>query len=405
MSDRSKYAPHRAPSNRAEKSANIRIDTRTGIRTGVRASDHVNARIGGGNHGRSSTKSAKKSTDASEIGRAVRLWGRHAVQAALANPKRVIRHIWGTHAALESLDLPPSVPLSYCTAMELNNLLSRSEDGRSGVGGAMVASRDLSDQDEPLDKDGAVWHPTDVRSSVRRANPSNRGAPKHMTTDHRDPDHPVSKQRRPTEQQRHSAYQAIIIEVAPLAQPALEEILCGTSLAGTARPLVILDQVTDPRNIGAILRSAAAFNAAAVITQTRHSPHESGVLAKAASGALERVPWLRVVNIARTLDKIAEAGWWRIGLDAQAETLLDTILANESLDKESCAAQNNPPADTPIALILGAEGSGLRRNVRRHCDQMARLPMAHAIESLNISNAAAIALYAVAIARADSRTS
>ena len=129
------------------------------------------------------------------------------------------------------------------------------------------------------------------------------------------------------------------------------------------------------------MRSAAAFGAVGIVTQDRHSPPESGALAKAASGALERVPWARVVNLARALDEIGEAGFWRVGLAGEAEMELKDALG---------------PAR--VALVLGAEGPGLRPNTREHCDAVARLPISAAIESLNVSNAAAVALYAASIA-------
>ena len=173
-------------------------------------------------------------------------------------------------------------------------------------------------------------------------------------------------------------HQGVVIEVEPLEDLWLEEILQG---AAERSILLVLDQVTDPHNVGAILRSAAAFGAAGIVTQDRHSPPESGVVAKSASGALERVSWARVVNLARALEEIGEAGFWRIGLAGDAETDLATALG--------------PPR---VALALGAEGAGLRPNTRDHCDALARLPITNAIESLNVSNAAAVALYAASIA-------
>ena len=230
----------------------------------------------------------------------VRLWGRHAVEAALKNPLRQHRKLWATQEGLDSLDgeLPDGFPLEYAQAADLGRLVAR---------------------DAP--------------------------------------------------------HQGLVLECDPLEDILLDDVLN----AEASRPIVVLDQVTDPHNVGAILRTAAAFDACAIITQDRHAPPESGVVAKSASGALELVPWVRVVNLARALEDIAEAGYWRIGLAGEAPDTLGAML----------------PAG-PIALVLGAEGEGLRHNVAQHCDSLARLPISPAMESLNVSNAAAIALYAIA---------
>lgn len=172
---------------------------------------------------------------------------------------------------------------------------------------------------------------------------------------------------------KDAPHQGLVLECEPLDTAFLDEFATGDP----DRPVVLLDQVTDPHNVGAILRSAAAFGAACIVTQDRHAPPESGVLAKSASGALETVPWVRVVNLARAMDELAQAGYWRIGLAGEAEaTLADALSAG------------------PIALVVGAEGPGMRHNIAQHCDALARLPISSDIESLNVSNAAAIALYA-----------
>ena len=173
-------------------------------------------------------------------------------------------------------------------------------------------------------------------------------------------------------------HQGVVIELEPLEDSWLDDVLAEATERAV---LLVLDQVTDPHNVGAILRSAAAFGAIGIVTQDRHSPPESGALAKAASGALERVPWVRVVNLARALEQIGEAGFWRIGLAGEAETDLKDALG--------------PPR---VALVLGAEGPGMRQNTREHCDAVARLPITDSIESLNVSNAAAVALYAASVA-------
>ncbi|HEX9931809.1 MAG TPA: 23S rRNA (guanosine(2251)-2'-O)-methyltransferase RlmB [Allosphingosinicella sp.] len=177
---------------------------------------------------------------------------------------------------------------------------------------------------------------------------------------------------------RDAPHQGIVAEVERLEDIHLADLLED---AEDGRPLLVLDHVTDPHNVGAILRSAAAFDALGIVTQDRHAPPESGALAKAASGALETVPWVRVVNLARALDEIAEAGFWRIGLTGEAEMTLQQALGPKR-----------------VALVLGAEGEGMRHNVEAHCDALARLPIGERIESLNVSNAAAIALYAAKVA-------
>ncbi|MEO5809466.1 MAG: 23S rRNA (guanosine(2251)-2'-O)-methyltransferase RlmB [Sphingomicrobium sp.] len=173
-------------------------------------------------------------------------------------------------------------------------------------------------------------------------------------------------------------HQGVVIEVEPLDDIWLADLLAD---APERAVLLVLDQVTDPHNVGAILRTAAAFGAIGIVTQDRHSPPESGALAKAASGALERVPWARVVNLARALEEIAAAGFWRIGLAGDATDELKAALGPQR-----------------VALVLGAEGPGMRHNTREHVDALARLPISDAMESLNVSNAAAVALYAASVA-------
>ena len=175
-------------------------------------------------------------------------------------------------------------------------------------------------------------------------------------------------------------HQGLVIEVEPLEDIWLGDLLEQGQGEDDRRPLVVLDQVTDPHNVGAILRSAAAFDALGIVTQDRHSPPESGAVARTASGALEIVPWVRVVNLSRALGEIAEAGFWRVGLAGEATETLGNVIG---------AAR--------VALVLGAEGEGMRHNTMQHCDQLARLPIT-GIESLNVSNAAAVALYAASVA-------
>jgi 23S rRNA (guanosine2251-2'-O)-methyltransferase len=174
---------------------------------------------------------------------------------------------------------------------------------------------------------------------------------------------------------RESVHQGIAAQVDPLPETEVEDIATLAAERPEAK-IVILDQVTDPHNVGAILRSAAAFGALAVVLTERNAAPESGVLAKAASGALEIVPLVRVTNLARAMEQLKAAGFWCAGLAAEAErTLAEARLSGR------------------VALCLGAEGAGLRRLTRSHCDLLVKLPTGGPIGHLNVSNAAAVALY------------
>ena len=178
-----------------------------------------------------------------------------------------------------------------------------------------------------------------------------------------------------------AVHQGLALLAEPLPQAFLEDVLAELPPLPSSEPavVVVLDQVSDPHNVGAILRSAAAFGARAVVLPEHGTPPASAALAKAASGALEQVPLIRVTNLARALDQLKEAGFWSIGLEESAEkTLAELDLGGR------------------VALVLGAEGEGLRRLTRERCDFLARLPTSGPIASLNVSNAAAIALYEVA---------
>ena len=201
-----------------------------------------------------------------------RFWGRHAVAAALDNPKRSVVKAWATRDAAAFMRFPPDVPVTLADVTDLGRLV-----------------------------------PSDA------------------------------------------PHQGVVIEVDPLEEAWLDDLL---SNAPERAVLLVLDQVTDPHNVGAILRSAAAFGAIGILTQDRHSPPESGALAKAASGTLETVPWVRTVNLARALEDVAEAGFWRIGLTGEADTDLKEALGPKR-----------------VALVLGAEGPGLRPNTRSVCSR------------------------------------
>ncbi|HYC13981.1 MAG TPA: 23S rRNA (guanosine(2251)-2'-O)-methyltransferase RlmB [Stellaceae bacterium] len=178
-----------------------------------------------------------------------------------------------------------------------------------------------------------------------------------------------------------AVHQGLALLVEPLPQAFLEDVLAELPPAPSPEPavVVVLDQVSDPHNVGAILRSAAAFGARAVVLPEHGTPPVSAALAKAASGALEQVPLIRVTNLARALDLLKEAGFWSVGLEESGEKMIAEL-----------------DLGGRVALVLGAEGEGLRRLTRERCDFLARLPTSGPIASLNVSNAAAIALYEVA---------
>ena len=166
--------------------------------------------------------------------------------------------------------------------------------------------------------------------------------------------------------------------IALLAEP-LEAVALEDAIEASGGPVLLLDQVTDPRNVGAALRAAAAFGAAAVVLQDRHAPPETGALARAASGTLDILPEVREVNLSLAIATLQKAGFWVMGLAGEAKRTLAEAA----------------PHDRRVALVLGAEDSGLRRLQRETCDELVRLPMAEGVESLNVSAAAAVALYEI----------
>lgn len=168
-----------------------------------------------------------------------------------------------------------------------------------------------------------------------------------------------------------TVHQGVLLEVEPLATIAIEDL-------PPRSPLLVLDQVTDPHNVGAIIRSAAAFDIQGLILTERHSPPFSGTLAKTASGGLEHVPICLVSNLAQALQKLGDFNYWRIGLDSAG----DHFLEDQTLTQQT-------------ALVLGAEGKGLRRLTAEHCDTICKIKTAAPISSLNVSNAAAIALHSL----------
>jgi 23S rRNA (guanosine2251-2'-O)-methyltransferase len=175
-----------------------------------------------------------------------------------------------------------------------------------------------------------------------------------------------------------TVHQGAMLETEPLPEPEWED-LARTS---DGRPLIVLDQVTDPHNVGAVLRSSAVFGASGLVMTRRHSPPLNGVLAKSASGALELVPVALVANLSRALEELKDAGFAVVGLDGDAEHAIEDI-----------------DWSRPTALVMGSEGKGLRELTRKTCDTLARISTDGPVASLNVSNAAAIALYAAMLAR------
>lgn len=246
------------------------------------------------------------------------LFGRHPVEAALTNPARRVRRLLATAEALRAL-----------------------EDDRAVVRRLGTLSQDVE---------------TIARADLDAFLPPG------------------------------AVHQGLAAQVDPLPALGPEDILAAAEARTAKDPespavVVVLDQVTDPHNVGAVLRSAVAFGALAVMVQDRHSPDETGVLAKSASGALERMPLVRVPNLVRALDRLREGGFWTVGMAADAPRTI--AAAGSALTGR-------------VALVLGSEGQGMRRLTRDHCDHIVRLPMVPgAVESLNVSNAAAVALYAL----------
>lgn len=172
-----------------------------------------------------------------------------------------------------------------------------------------------------------------------------------------------------------AVHQGLAVRCRPLEGGGIEDVAIRPE-----KPVAILDQVTDPQNVGAIFRSAAAFGVQAIVMQTRNAPSAGGALAKAATGAIETVEEIRAVNISRAIDALTDAGWTVIGLDGAAEQTLERAVA----------------VSGPVAIVLGAEGAGIRQGVANACSGLARIPMQPGMESLNVSNAAAIAFYELA---------
>ncbi len=243
------------------------------------------------------------------VGRALMLYGIHAVTAAWLNPDRASRHLYGTPPALAALE--PAM--------------------------AQAKSQGLK-RPAPIATD---------RETIEKMLPLG------------------------------AVHQGLALDAEPLPEVNLEDALIAAGMGPAS--FVLLDQVTDPHNVGAILRSAAALGAKGLIVQTRHAPEVTGVLAKTASGAVEIVPILRETNLSRAIERLREADFFVIGLDERGTTTLADSKFGER-----------------VVLALGAEGEGLRRLVAEHCNELVALPTQPPIASLNVSNATAIGLYEIA---------
>ncbi len=237
-----------------------------------------------------------------------------------------------------------------------------------------------------VDADTLLWGRHPVLAAV--ANPARKGMGRLMAT----PDRAAEIERdglahghkvevvEPQQLERllpqGAVHQGLVFKVQPLEGVALEDIAEPAPEPGEGGVIVMLDQLTDPQNVGAIFRSALAFGARGIVVQDRHSPVLAGALAKAAAGATERLPCARVTNLSRALERLADLGWRAVGLDGASDETLENALDHR-----------------PTVLVMGSEGDGIRRLVAEHCDVLAKIPMPGGFESLNVSNAAAVALY------------
>lgn len=226
------------------------------------------------------------------------LYGVHPVTAALQNPRRKIKEVWGVKNALEMLKIPPQIPVKVVSREQIDTLV--------GLG---------------------------------------------------------------------AVHQGVVAKCDPLPNVAIEDVVRQVEKEDKVL-FVILDQVFDPHNVGAILRSSAAFGVSAVIMPDANAPEESGVLAKSASGALEVMPLIRVSNLVRTMEYLKKQGFWCVGMDGYAE---------KSIGEDKLPSK--------CVIVMGSEGDGMRRLTAENCDYTVKLPMSRVVESLNVSNACAIALY------------